>query len=110
MYVIISTNRTRRYYVKPNEKIILYAMSYLTVFNYVILLSILAYTQTNFTDYTGLALRFSIGALISIVSSIIIIRNHVEQKQILKITMIKLAIAHLPTIIGVGLSLLYLLN
>ena len=96
--------------MKRNEKLILYAMSYATIFNYTVILSLLAYNQTSFTDYSGLALRFGVGAFISVFSSILIIRNHMDQKKQLEKTMIKLAIAHIPTIIGLVLSFLYIFN
>ena len=96
--------------MQTSEKLVLYTMSYATIFNYAVILSLLAYNQTNFTDYSGLALRFGLGAFISIFSSIFIIRNHIEQKQLLKTTFIKIAIAHIPTIIGLIFSFLYIFD
>ena len=90
--------------MRKNESLIFYAVAYITVFNYAIILALIALSRTTFTDYTGLVLRFGIGAVISIFFSILIIRNHRYLKKDFTSTLIKLAIAHVPTLIGLALS------
>ena len=90
--------------MQRNERLIFYAVAYMTVFNYALIISLIAFSRTTFTDYTGLVLRFGIGAFISILFSILIIRNHRYLKKGFTSTLIKLAIAHVPTLIGLALS------
>lgn len=90
--------------MRKNERLIFYAVAYMTVFNYALILTFIAFSRTTFTDYTGLVLRFGIGAIISIFFSIIIIRNHSYLERDFTSTLIKLAVAHVPTLIGLALS------
>ncbi len=90
--------------MRKNESLIFYAVAYMTIFNYGFILTLIALSRTTFTDYTGLVLRFGIGAVISIFFSILIIRSHRYLKKDFTSTLIKLAIAHLPTVIGLVLS------
>jgi hypothetical protein len=90
--------------MRKNESLIFYAVAYMTVFNYALILALIAFNRDTFTDYTGLVLRFGIGAVISIFFSILIIRNHRYLKKDFTSTLIKLAIAHVPTLIGLALS------
>jgi len=94
--------------MQKNERLIFYAVAYMTVFNYTLILVILAFNKTSFTDYTGLILRFGVGALLSIFFSILIIRNHKYFKKDFTSTLIKLAIAHVPTLIGLVLGYILL--
>ncbi|AUD62185.1 hypothetical protein BK010_00680 [Tenericutes bacterium MO-XQ] len=90
--------------MRKNESLIFYAVAYMTIFNYGLILTLIALSRTTFTDYTGLVLRFGIGAIISIFFSILIIRSHRYLKKDFTSTLIKLAIAHVPTVIGLVLS------
>lgn len=92
--------------MQKNERLIFYAVAYMTVFNYAVILTLIAFSRTTFTDYTGLVLRFGIGALISIFFSILTIRNHRYLKRDFTSTLIRLSIAHVPTLIGLVLSFL----
>jgi len=90
--------------MRKNESLIFYAVAYMTIFNYGLILTLIALSRTTFTDYTDLVLRFGIGAVISIFFSILIIRSHRYLKKDFTSTLIKLAIAHVPTLIGLALS------
>lgn len=95
--------------MRKNERLIFYAVAYMTVFNYALILTLIAFNRDTFTDYTGLVLRFGIGALISIFFSILIIRNHRYLKKEFTSTLIKLSIAHIPVLIGLALSFIMFL-
>ena len=94
--------------MRKNESLIFYAVAYMTVFNYTLILALIAFNKTTFTDYSALVLRFGVGAFLSVFFSILIIRAHKYLKKDFSSTLIKLAIAHVPTLIGLALSFILL--
>lgn len=90
--------------MQKNQRLIFYAVAYMTIINYALVLALIAYYTDTFSNYTGLVLRFGIGAFLSIFFSILIIRDHKYSKKDFTSTLIKLTIAHVPALIGLALS------
>lgn len=82
------------------QKLVMISVSYITIFCYAIILVFLVSLQDNFTRTNDIIIGFGIGAIISIVSSTFIIKNALENQKIFSYTLIKLAIAHIPTVLG----------
>lgn len=88
------------------KNLILYAIAYLTIIDYMILLSILMYAFDRFDSLIYITSVFGSGALISIVSSTFVIRKFKSEERSFQKTIFSLAICHMPVIIGLVLSLL----
>lgn len=88
------------------KNLILYAMAYLTIIEYAILLSILMYTFDRFDTLIYITSVFGSGALISMITSTFVIRKYKLEAFDFPKAIIYLAICHMPVIIGFFLSLL----
>ena len=91
------------------KNLILYTVAYLTIIDYMILLSILMYAYDRFDTLIYITSVFGSGALISIVSSIFVIRKFKLEEFVFPKAISYLAICHMPVIIGLVLSLLELI-
>ncbi len=94
--------------LKRKQKIVMYTVAYLDTFVYALLLWALIKQYEYFTNINMLILIFSIGANISIVASSIIIRNHYTNERPFVKTLISLAIAHVPSVTGLLISIMLL--
>jgi hypothetical protein len=83
-----------------SQKLVMISASYVTIFWYAIILLLLISMQDNFTRTNDVIIGFGIGAIISVVSSTFIIRKALENQINFSYTLVKLAIAHIPAIIG----------
>lgn len=88
------------------KNLILYTVAYLTIIDYMILLSILMYAYDRLDTLIYITSVFGSGALISIVSSTFVIRKFKLEEFVFPKAIIYLAICHMPVIIGLVLSLL----
>ena len=88
------------------KNMILYTVAYLTIIDYMILLSILMYAYDRLDTLIYITSVFGSGALISIVSSTFVIRKFKLEAFDFPKAIIYLAICHMPVIIGLVLSLL----
>ena len=88
------------------KNLILYTVAYLTIIDYMILLSILMYAYDRLDTLIYITSVFGSGALISIVSSTFVIRKFKLEEFDFPKAIIYLAICHMPVIIGLVLSLL----
>lgn len=91
------------------KNLILYAIAYLTIIDYMILLILLMYAFDRFDTLIYITSVFGSGALISIVSSTFVIRKFKLEAFDFPKAIIYLAICHMPVIIGLVLSLLELI-
>ena len=91
---------------KNNEKIIMFSIAFITIFNYALILFVMTQTITSFNAYHQLFLRFGVGAAISIVSSMYLIKSHLREPQTFSKIIIKLSVAHVPAVLGLILALL----
>jgi hypothetical protein len=87
------------------KNLILYAIAYLTIIDYMILLSILMYAFDRFDSLIYITSVFGSGALISIVSSTFVIRKYKSEERSFQKTIFSLAICHMPVIIVFAVSL-----
>jgi glucose dehydrogenase len=94
--------------LKRKQKIVMYTVAYVDTLIYAILLWSVVMQYENFTNINMLILIFGIGALISTVASSIIIRNHYTNERPFVKTLISLAIAHVPSVTGLLLSIILL--
>ncbi|HPG42481.1 MAG TPA: hypothetical protein PLJ98_01620 [Acholeplasmataceae bacterium] len=88
------------------KNVILYAVAYLTIIDYMILLIILMYAYDRLDTLIYTTSVFGSGALISIITSTFVIRKYKLEEFDFPKAIIYLAICHMPVIIGLILSLL----
>lgn len=91
------------------KSVILYAVAYLTIIDYMILLSILMYAYDRLDTLIYTTSVFGSGALISMITSTFVIRKFKLEAFDFPKAIIYLAICHMPVIIGLVLSLLELI-
>jgi hypothetical protein len=91
------------------KSVILYAVVYLTIIDYMILLSILMYAYDRLDTLIYTTSVFGSGALISMITSTFVIRKFKLEAFDYPKAIIYLAICHMPVIIGLVLSLLELI-
>lgn len=88
------------------KNVILYAVAYLTIIDYMILLIILMYAYDRLDTLIYTTSVFGSGALISMITSTFVIRKYKLEEFDFPKAIIYLAICHMPVIIGLILSLL----
>jgi F0F1-type ATP synthase membrane subunit c/vacuolar-type H+-ATPase subunit K len=93
-----------------NQKVVMYAIAYADTFVYAILLWSLVMNQATFTKVNEMIVIFGIGALISTFASFLIIRQASQHQQNFVKTLIYLAIAHIPSVTGLLLSIIFIFS
>lgn len=92
--------------VLVGQKIVMIALAYLDVTIYAVILFLLTQLFETFTQLNEVVLIFGISAMISIMISTIIIKQHLTHRKSFVKTLIYLAIAHLPSLLGFAISLI----
>ncbi len=87
------------------KNVILYAVAYLTIIDYMILLSILMYAYDRLDTLIYITSVFGSGALISMITSTFVIRKYKSEERSFQKTIFSLAICHMPVIIVFAVSL-----
>ncbi len=84
---------------KLAAKIIYFSIAYGTIFCYLVIVLLILANDLN-SNYVIILLSFLIPAAFSIFFSTIILRKSLENESDVTLTIVKLAIAHVPTIFG----------
>ena len=96
--------------IDPNvlmrQKIVMIAIAYVDVIVYAGILFMLTQVFETITQLNEIVLIFGISAMISILISTIIIKQHLSNHKLFVKTLIHLAMAHLPSITGFVISLI----
>jgi len=96
--------------VFSNQKRVMYSVAYVDTLVYAALLWLTVRQYETFTRINELILIFGIGALISTVVSFLIIRHASLNKQKFMKTLIFLGIAHVPSVTGFFLSVMFIFS
>ncbi len=96
--------------VLSKQKRVMYSIAYIDTLVYAAILWMTVNQYETFTRTNELILIFGIGALISTVASFLIIRHASMNRQKYIKTLIYLVIAHLPSVTGFVVSLVFLMS